>query len=91
MAQHYEAYEIYEKLENQLKICKWESINNGEYFQIELPVVLYFNYQRLRLSYCLLILPPCVAHKQTKSHNSLYTKYITKTNTYVKTSVCRIS
>ena len=50
MAQHYEAYEIYEKLENQLKICKWESINNGEYFQIELPVVLYFNYQRLVLN-----------------------------------------
>ena len=49
---------------------------------------IYFNYQRLRLSYFLLILPPCVARKQIKSHNYLYTKYIAKTNTYVKTSVC---
>lgn len=50
MKQHDEKKEIYEKLENQLKICKWESINNDEYFQIELPVVLYFNYQRLLLN-----------------------------------------
>ena len=49
MAQYYEAKEISEKLEKQLKICQWESINNGESFQIELPVVLYFNYQRLIL------------------------------------------
>ena len=49
MAQYYEAKEISAKLENQLKICKWKSINNGEAFEIELPVVLYFNYQRLRL------------------------------------------
>jgi len=49
MAQYYEAKEISEKLEEQLKICRWESINNGESFQIELPVVLYFNYQRLIL------------------------------------------
>ena len=49
MAQYYEAKEISEKLAEQLEICKWESINNGESFEIELPVVLYFNYQRLRL------------------------------------------
>ncbi len=41
--------EISLKLEKQLNICKWESINNKEYFTIELPVVLYFNYQRLVL------------------------------------------
>lgn len=50
MAQYYDKKEIYEKLENQLKICKWETINNNEFFQIELPVVLYFNYQRLVLN-----------------------------------------
>ncbi|MBO5327978.1 MAG: hypothetical protein J6B04_02255 [Clostridia bacterium] len=49
MAQYYEAKEVSDKLKNQLKICKWESINNGESFQIELPVALYFNYQRLKL------------------------------------------
>ena len=49
MAQYYEAKEVSEKLEEQLKICKWKSINEGEAFQIELPVVLYFNYQRLNL------------------------------------------
>lgn len=49
MAQYYESKEISENLEKQLKICHWESINEGESFQIELPVVLYFNYQRLRL------------------------------------------
>jgi hypothetical protein len=49
MAEFYEAKEISEKIEKQLKICGWESINNGEAFEIELPVVLYFNYQRLRL------------------------------------------
>lgn len=52
MAQYYEAKEIRDRLEEQLKICKWESINEGELFQIELPVVLYFNYQRLRLYIC---------------------------------------
>lgn len=49
MAQYYEPKEISEKLEEQLKICQWNSINEGESFQIELPVVLYFNYQRLVL------------------------------------------
>ena len=49
MAKFYNAKEISDKLENQLHICKWESINNGERFKIELPVVLYFNYQRLVL------------------------------------------
>ena len=49
MAQFYEAKEISQMLEKQLNICKWESIKNGPSFEIELPVVLYFNYQRLRL------------------------------------------
>ena len=49
MAQYYESKEISKKLEQQLKICKWDSINNGKSFEIELPVVLYFNYQRLKL------------------------------------------
>ena len=42
--------EISFNLEKQLNICKWESINNKDYFTIELPVVLYFNYQRLKLN-----------------------------------------
>ena len=50
MAQFYDINEMKEKLEKQLKIIKWEVINDGEYFQIELPVVLYFNYQRLLLN-----------------------------------------
>ena len=49
MAQYYSAKEISAKLENQLKICNWISVDDGRYFEIELPVVLYFNYQRLRL------------------------------------------
>lgn len=49
MAQYYGSKEISEKLEKQLEICHWESVNKGESFQIELPVVLYFNYQRLTL------------------------------------------
>ena len=49
MAQYYEAKEIRERLEEQLKICHWERIDQGKSFFIELPVVLYFNYQRLRL------------------------------------------
>lgn len=49
MAQYYEAKEISGKLEEQLNICKWQSVNGGEFFQIELPLQLYFNYQRLRL------------------------------------------
>ena len=49
MSQYYSAKEISKKLETQLNICKWESKNNGESFEIELPVVLYFNYQRLKL------------------------------------------
>lgn len=50
MAQFYDINEMKEKLEKQLKIIKWEVINDGEYFQIELPIVLYFNYQRLLLN-----------------------------------------
>lgn len=49
MAQYYEAKEISERLAQQLEICNWISVNDGESFEIELPVVLYFNYQRLRL------------------------------------------
>lgn len=49
MATYYTAKEISKKLEEQLQICKWESIKDGETFWIELPVVLDFNYQRLRL------------------------------------------
>lgn len=49
MAQYYESKEISKMLEQQLKICKWDNINDGESFEIELPVVLYFNYQRLKL------------------------------------------
>lgn len=50
MAQYYDAMEISEKLEEQLKICAWKSVDGGKSFQIELPVVLYFNYQRLLLN-----------------------------------------
>jgi hypothetical protein len=49
MAQYYESKEISKMLEQQLKICKWDNINDGESFEIELPVVLYFNYQRLKV------------------------------------------
>lgn len=49
MAQYYEAMEVSKKLSEQLEICKWESIKDGALFTIELPVVLYFNYQRLKL------------------------------------------
>ena len=50
MAQYYAAKEISEKLKEQLTLVKWESKNNGEAFQITLPVVCYFNYQRLTLT-----------------------------------------
>lgn len=49
MAEYYEAKEVSNSIEQQLNICKWQSINNGKSFEIELPVVLYFNYQRLVL------------------------------------------
>ena len=49
MVLYYTAKEISEKLEDQLKICKWERVKDGEAFWIELPVVLDFNYQRLTL------------------------------------------
>ena len=49
MAKYYEAKEISQKLEEQLQICQWKSIDDGKSFEIELPVVLYFNYQRLML------------------------------------------
>ena len=50
MAKFYDINEMKIKLENQLKIINWKVINDGEYFQVELPVVLYFNYQRLLLN-----------------------------------------
>jgi len=43
------AKEISEKLEKQLEICHWARTEDGTAFEIELPVVLYFNYQRLKL------------------------------------------
>lgn len=49
MAQYYEAKEVSKKLEKQFEIYKWQSAKNGQVFQIELPVYLYFNYQRLVL------------------------------------------
>ena len=49
MAEFYDSKEMSEKLKKQFEICKWENVNNGEHYEIELPVVLYFNYQRLRL------------------------------------------
>lgn len=50
MAKYYDINEMKIKLENQLKIINWKVVNEGEYFQVELPVVLYFNYQRLLLN-----------------------------------------
>ena len=49
MAEFYSAKEIGKKIEETLNICKWESINNGERFEIELPIHTYFNYQRVKL------------------------------------------
>lgn len=49
MAEFYTSSEVSEKLKNQFKICKWEYIDDGAHYEIELPVVLYFNYQRLML------------------------------------------
>ncbi len=49
MAQYYDASEIAKKLENQFNICKWVKADDGKSFILELPLVLYFNYQRLRL------------------------------------------
>ena len=49
MAEYYSASEVSSQLKEQFKICKWSSVNDGEYYEIELPVVLYFNYQRLML------------------------------------------
>lgn len=49
MAEYYEAQEVSERLKNQLEVFKWESIDNGLKFRIELPMHLYFNYQRLVL------------------------------------------
>lgn len=49
MAQYYEAKEMREKLEKQLNIYGWEITEDGS-FKLELPVVLYFNYQRLALN-----------------------------------------
>ena len=49
MAEFYSASEVSGKLKEQFKICNWKSVNDGEYYEIELPVVLYFNYQRLML------------------------------------------
>lgn len=41
--------EMIEKIEQQLNLYKWEKNGDGA-FEIELPVVLYFNYQRLNLT-----------------------------------------
>ena len=49
MAQYYEAKEMREKLEKQLNIYGWDITEDGS-FKLELPVVLYFNYQRLALN-----------------------------------------
>ena len=49
MAQYYNAKEVSERLEKQLEICKWQSVNDGQSFEIELPVAIYFNFQKLRL------------------------------------------
>ena len=49
MAGYYSAKEISARLKEQLEICHWTSVKGGEAFEIELPVVLYFNYQRLKL------------------------------------------
>ena len=49
MAQYYTADEVSKSIREQLQICGWESVHQGQAFRIELPVVLYFNYQRLRL------------------------------------------
>ena len=49
MAEFYEAKEVSERIKKLLNIFKWESINDGELFEIELPVHTYFNYQRLKL------------------------------------------
>ncbi|MBO7150028.1 MAG: hypothetical protein J6V71_03955 [Clostridia bacterium] len=76
MAQYYNAKEVSEKLENQLKICEWKSINNGESFQIELPVVLYFNYQRLVLNIYPIDDGYCISDDgQTFLEHSFDTKY----------------
>ena len=48
MAEYYNANEVELSIEKQLKICNWKKVND-KYFEIELPVVLYFNYQRLIL------------------------------------------
>ena len=49
MAQFYEAKEVSEKIERQFEIMKWEKCENGKYFVVELPVAIYFNFQRLTL------------------------------------------
>ena len=49
MTGYYSAKEISARLKEQLEICHWTSVQGGEAFEIELPVVLYFNYQRLKL------------------------------------------
>jgi len=49
MAQYYDAKEISRKLENQLHESNWKKLDNDKLFKIELPVLLYFNYQRLTL------------------------------------------
>jgi hypothetical protein len=52
MAEIHDLNGISEKLEEQFKIFKWQKNGDGA-FEIELPVVLYFNYQRL----CLTVTP----------------------------------
>lgn len=49
MATGYGAREMGERIEHSLENCGWKRVGHGELFRIELPVVLYFNYQRLVL------------------------------------------
>ena len=49
MAEFYSAPEVRRRLERQLGIPGWKRVRGGKAFRIELPVVLYFNYQRLVL------------------------------------------
>ena len=49
MAQYYNATEVSQMLHQQLQLCHWAHAEDGQGYTIELPVVLYFNHQRLSL------------------------------------------
>ena len=49
MAKYYDAAEVSRMLRQQLEPYRWENAEDGQGYTIELPVVLYFNYQRLFL------------------------------------------